>query len=227
MPPFIQQAAMVPGTVGDELSPTAEQLYLSVDDLATLYGMTASEPQLRLAQSLVNTTCNRTSLWPVIYTEQLSLPSDRQEVILNVRPVIQILQLDGRYGYGRRDRRVLNNVNYDYLAAIAVWGSPPGWTSIDPANADVYGATGEVWLPTGHFLVSYSEVRVKYLAGYTQIPDRVKAAMADILNTICARGVSDRRMLGVGKVQQVFSSEGFVSSTARDFLAPFIVQGLF
>ena len=218
---------VVPGAFGDELTPQAESLYMSTSDVETLYCMTVSEAQIRAAQTLINTTCNRPTLWPHEYTEQLSLPSDRQQVQLNVRPAIKVLAADGRYGYGRRDRRVLNSVNYDYLAAIAVWGSPPGWTALDPEAIDLYGPSGDCWLPTGHFLVTYSEVRVKYLAGFTQIPDRVKLALVEIMNTLAARQVSMRRMSGVSRVQNTFIGEGFVSQTAKDLLEPYIVRSLF
>ena len=224
--PPLRQFSPTPGFVGDEPTPDAGQLYMTPADILELYCITVSEGQIRFAQTLINTTCNRPSLWPETYEERIDVPADRQQVILSARPVLRILKADGRYGYGRRDRRTLNMINYDYLAAIAVHGSPPGYSSINIDEIDLYGATGEVWLPTGFFLVGYSEVLIQYQAGFLQIPDRVKAALIELINIVGTKGMSDRKGYLVNKIQSTYWNPGYVTDDVRNMLQPYIVTTL-
>lgn len=227
MPEPLRQFGVTPGAVADTGQPTRDQLYASPDSLRALYGLEVTEGQVRAAQTLINTTCNRASLWPEIYEERLSLPSDRQQVVLAATPVIQVLHAAGRYSYGRRDRRSLNQVNFDYLAAIAVFGSPPRFTDIDVSTVELFPATGEVWLPTGFFLIGYTEVQIQYLAGFLQIPDRAMLALVEIINAMCSRGVSDRTHYQVGRVTSKYASDTFVTPQAQALLEPFTIRALF
>lgn len=215
------------GVFANTGTPDEQQLYMSVDEVRQLYGMNVQPGQVRFAQSLINTTCNRPSIWVEEYDERIEIPADRQQVIVQATPVIKIIAASGRYGYGRRDRRALNQVNFDYLAAIAVFGSPPRFTEINVDQIEFYPPSGEMWLPTGFFLINYTQLQVKYQAGFNQIPDRVKAAMAEIINTICAKGASDRYMFQVGKVHRRFRESGFVTPQAYDLLEPYILRSLF
>lgn len=217
----------VPGDVGDSGDPSLEQLYITPEQLQQSYGFCATEGQIRMAQSLVDTTCCRKSLLVAEYTERLNLLDDRNQAILAVKPVVQLMRCQGRYSYGRRDRRQINTINYDYVAALAVFGSPPSYVEIDINQIDVNALTGELWLPTGFFLVSYSEIEVIYHAGYANIPRRAIAALIEIINTMQAKGVSDRTKYDVGQVHRTFANEGFVTKTAMDLLTPFIVHSLF
>lgn len=205
---------------------TTEKLYISPEKLLAMYGMTATEGQIRFAMTIVNTVTNRISIWPEEYEERKSIPSDRNQITLSVTPVLQILHCAGRYGYGRRDRRAMNQINSDYIAALAVFGSPPRFSAINVDEIDLYGATGEVWLPTGLFLINYSEVQIRYKAGFTQIPDRINAALAEIINTICQKGASDRNVFSVGRVHRTYLSSSFVTPMAYMFLEPYIVKSL-
>lgn len=217
----------VPGDVGDSGEPSLEQLYITPELLQAQYGFCATEGQIRMAQGLIDTTCCRKSLHVAEYTERLNLLDDRNQAVLAVKPVVQLVRCQGRYGYGRRDRRQLNTINYDYIAALAVFGSPPSYVEIDINQIDVNALTGEMWLPTGFFLVSYSEIEVIYTAGYHNIPRRAIMALIEIINTMHSKGVSDRTQYSVGQVHRTFANEGFVSNTAKDLLTPFIVTSLF
>lgn len=216
-----------PGVFANTATPEEPQLYLSTDEIRQLYGMDVTEGQIRFAQSLMNATMNRPSLWIELYDERLEIPSDRQQVILQATPVVKLISAAGRYSYGRRDRRALNQVNFDYIAAIAVFGSPPRFTEIDVNQIEFYPPTGECWLPTGFFLINYTQIQIKYHAGFNQIPDRAKAALAEIINTICSKGSSDRYMFQVGKVHRRFRESGFVTPQAYDLLSPYILRSLY
>jgi len=120
----------------------------------------------------------------------------------------------------------MNQINSDYIAALAVFGSPPRFSHIDVEQIDFYPATGEVWLPTGLFLINYTEVQISYKAGFVNIPDRIKAALAEIINTICQKGASDRTIFSVGRVHRTYVSTSFVTPMAYMMLEPYIVRGL-
>jgi hypothetical protein len=201
-----------------------EQMYATPDELFTLYGVTVTEAQVRMAQNLINVHCSRPTLWPHEYEAELSIPSDRNEVVLHYRPVIKLLDAAGRYGYGRRDRRQMNVINVDYLAVMAVTGNPPQFNAIDVAQIDVDPATGICWLPAGLFLVSYSQVRLKWLAGFVDMPARVKMAMMLLINSICAKGEGDRTQYSVGKVSRTFATASYFTQDIERALAPFVVE---
>ena len=215
-----------PGWIASERTPDADQLYVSVAELNAKYCYVADEAEIRFAQALINAHTNRPSLWPEIYEERIDLPDDRNTCILAARPVLKLLACTGRYGGGRRDQRTLMHVNFDYLAALAVLGSAPRWQAIDVDMIELYPPTGEIWLPMGFYPIRYAQVQVRYQTGLAQMPDRIKAAIADIINTVRNKGVSDRNYYSVGRVQQTYSGTGFLSETARMFLAPYVITSL-
>ena len=215
-----------PGWIASERTPETSDLYVSVAELTTTYCLTVEEAEIRFAMDLINAYTNRPSLWPEIYEERIELADDRNTAILAARPVLQLLAAAGRYGGGRRDQRTLMAVNFDYLAAMAVLGSAPRWQEIDVALIELYPPTGEVWLPMGYFPARYAQLNIRYQTGLVQIPSRIKAAVAEIINTVRAKGVSDRNFYSVGKVQQSYSGTGFISETSRMFLEPYVIRSL-
>ena len=227
MPAPLHDLMPSPGWLASARTPATDQLYVSVAELSSTYCFTAEEAEIRFAQALINGYTNRPSLWPEIYEERLELPDDRNTCILSARPVVKLLAATGRYGGGRRDQRALMQLNFDYLAALAVLGSAPRWQEIDVDQIELYPPTGEVWLPMGYFPVRYAQLQVRYQTGLPQMPDRVKAALAEIINTIRVRGVSDRNYYSVGKVQHTFTGTGFLSDTAKMLLQPFVVTALY
>src|SRR5882724_2333861 len=220
----MEQPFTTPGIVAADTTPTSEDLYVSVEELRTQFGFTATEAQIRTAQVLINGYCNRRSLWPETYEETLDLPSDRNQTILAARPVLRLLSAQGRYSYGRRDRRTLNSINYDYVAALAVFGSPPAWMNLDINQVEVLPASGEVFLPTGFFLVNYSQVRLSYLSGFVDMPYRMKLFVALTINEICAKGSADRTSYSVGRVSRTFANPSFIPQDVRSGLQPFCVR---
>lgn len=213
-----------PGTLNEAHAETG-QLYITPMECSTAYGITGVlEGQIRFAMDLINSACNRVSLWIETYEERAQLPTDRYQSQLVHRPVTEIIQARGRYGYSRRDRRTANQSNYDFIAATALFGNPPGFVPIDVNQIDIYGPTGEFWLPTGVFLVGFTEVEITYLAGYEQIPSRVKAATANVVNNICTRGASNRSEFTIGRSRERFSREGnaYIDDTTLSMLTPYI-----
>lgn len=204
------------------------ELYATPDEMASLYDLTVSEEQLRAAQSRIDAYCHRTSLWPEEYTRSFRLMPDRNVVILPARPIIQITDAKGRYNYGRRDHLSIGSTGYDTLAAIALTRGPGNWLDINVEQLDVNGATGEVWLQPGLFLTHYSEVILTWTSGLVQMPARIKLAMAEVVHQVCVKGgASDRTRYRVGRIEQQFSGNSFITEEAARLLSPYVITSLF
>jgi len=210
--------------VAREDEPDYEGLYLTPETAQQRYGIVCTEPQIRFAMSLIHAHCGRPSLFPETYEERLETYGGNR-VILSARPVLALQRAAGRYGYGRRDRQALHPSHLDFTAALVLLGA--GFASIDVENIECNPASGECWLPMGLFPVTYSEVQVRYTCGFPSIPERVKAALLEILNAMCAKGVSNRTEYTVGRVSQKYESGGFVSATAKMLLEPYVVRSLY
>jgi hypothetical protein len=117
----------------------------------------------------------------LVITEQKFMPKDRTTTILSRVPAVRVIGGTGRYGYGRRgDAGNYNVDDFNLLAALSKFGGPPAWEIWDPANAGLDPMTGELWAPAGVMLAYYSEVKVRYVAGFTYagLPGEVKLACA-------------------------------------------------
>jgi hypothetical protein len=214
------------GVIATESSPGVDALYVTPDELTALTGLECSEETIRFACAIVDAHCCRRTLWPSQYEEQLPVAEDRYTIQLSVTPVLKLLAVNGRFTPGRRNNRRLTSGGLDYLTIAAVSGSPPRWTPLDINGIDLVPATGEAWLPTGLFLISWSQVRVSYIAGFPTIPNRVKMALAEILHTISSKGQSDLMRLGVGRLTRQFASDTFLTRQAEQFLEPCVVHSL-
>lgn len=130
-----------------------------------------------------NSGCNLET--GLVVTERKYLPKNRSEVTLGYTPVMRVIGGTGRYGYGRRgEAGATNTDNFNLLASLNKFGGPPAW-EIWPANsaAGIEPYTGQLWVPAGIMLAYYSEIRVRYVAGYlySNLPSDVKLACAQII----------------------------------------------
>ena len=226
--PFIKAFSVSDGVIASETTPTTEELYIDGSELEATFGCSATEAQLRFVQGVIAAHTNRTSLWPCEYLEELNIPSGRQEVGLSVTPVIQVENVAGRYGFGRRDRIGYANAAYGYNYIFALTSaSRPAWSEINVNNIEIVHASGIIYLPTTFYFVPWSIVRIRYIAGYISIPHRVKCAVANILNDMASKGVSDRTRYTVGRITRQFASSTWVSQQTADFLQPFVVTSLY
>ena len=123
----------------------------------------------------------------LLIQEKRYAPKNRTEIVLSMIPVVRVVGGTGRYGYGRRgDQASYNMDNFNLLASLSKFGGPPAW-EIWPANtaAGIDPGTGMLWVPAGVMLAYYSEIKVRYVAGFTYaaLPSGVKQACANIINT--------------------------------------------
>lgn len=216
------------GMVGAETTPSDQNaMYASPEELLALYQCEPSEGDIRAAMTTIHAHCNRPSLWPTEYSfPALRIPEGRQEFRLPVTPVIKVLELSARFGYGRRDHRSMGINASVFGAMLLMSGGRPTWTTVDPATCEVEASTGVVFLANSLWFQPYNLVRCRVIAGYLNIPERIKLAMFEIINSFHAKGVSDRIAYGVGRVTRRYASDSFITPFAKELLAPFVVQSL-
>ncbi|MDR6511467.1 hypothetical protein J2792_002339 [Novosphingobium capsulatum] len=120
----------------------------------------------------------------LVVVEERPLAAKRSQTRVSRTPVMRLHSGVGRYAYGRRSDQVAglyNDVNL--LAAVQTFGGPPQWIPFDVRSADIRPTTGEVWVPAGLMLAYYTDVCLRYIAGYPQagLPATLKQAVANIV----------------------------------------------
>lgn len=119
--------------------------------------------------------------------EQKNMPPDRPLTFLSKGPLVQVLSGVGRYAYGRRgDDNNYNLEQFNLLAAVSKYGGPPAWEIFNPLNTGYDANTGQLWIPAGVLLAYYTEVKLRYVAGFTYatLPGAVKNACASIIQAL-------------------------------------------
>ncbi|MFS2114317.1 hypothetical protein [Herbaspirillum frisingense] len=154
-------------------------------------------------------------------TEKRYLPKSRSEVILGNAPVARVVGGTGRYGYGRRaDAANYDMAEFNLLASLNKFGGPPAW-EIWPANtaAGIDAATGQLWVPAGVMLAYYTEVRVRYVAGY------LYSALPAVIKEACAMAISAMtNMPALGNVKSYAAGDTKIVLFASTFLSDDIKQ---
>jgi hypothetical protein len=123
--------------------------------------------------------------------EERALPAKRSVTRLSRNPIVRLVSGMGRYAYGRRSDQVSGLYNdTNLLAALQTFGGPPAWMSFDVSQANVSVQTSEVWVPAGLMLAYYSDVRIRYLAGFSAsgLPSVIKQACANVIGKIMQFG---------------------------------------
>lgn len=118
--------------------------------------------------------------------QELPVPSKRSTVRLSRPPVARILSGFGRYAVGRRSQQFAGlDINTNLLGITAAFGGPPAWVPFPADQTDVNVQTGEVWIPPGLLLAHFSDVRLRYVAGWPResIPGDIKLAVSQIVRS--------------------------------------------
>lgn len=117
-------------------------------------------------------------------TEEKGMPKNRSVARLSRTHAARITACVGRYAYGRRSDQISGAyTEYNLLATVSAFGGPPAWVPVDPTTCSLSPTTGEVWVPAGILLSYYSDVRLRYVAGWTYatLPVAVKQACANLI----------------------------------------------
>lgn len=217
------------GTLGDAAPEGVDDLYVTPDETEQLFRCRLSEQDIRAAMALINSVCNRPSLFPCEFDSgPIELPYDRQETRLPVTPVIKVTDASGCFGMGRRDRQGFNAYQSGLVASYLVLiGGAPAWQDIPLGQITFDSGTGIIYVPNTFVLARYSTVRFRYIAGLLTIPYNIKFKCFDLVNNMHAKGVSDRIRYSVGRVSRTYASDSFITPLTRQMLQPYIVQSLY
>jgi hypothetical protein len=150
--------------------------------------------QLTLANVQFNHVANVKADIGLVITEERSCPAKRSVVRYGKYPCVRILSLMGRYGYGRRSSQFFGGPEDNLFASVQQFGGPPAWTSISLPNVSWSDATGEIWIPASNLMTYYSDVRIKYVAGFVEVPDAIVRATAAIAQSL----LSSTQLVGGG-----------------------------
>ncbi|MCE9565841.1 MAG: hypothetical protein K8U57_27770 [Planctomycetes bacterium] len=138
--------------------------------------------------------------------EELPVPAHRSTVRLSRSPLARLLSGFGRYATGRRSQQFAGPDLNNLLASVGAFGGPPTWTPFPIDQTDINFGTGEVWIPAGLMLAYFSDVRLRYVAGWPQsgLPSDIKQAVANIV-----RSAIDSPFFG-GNVKSMKAGDGTI-----------------
>lgn len=159
--------------------------------------------------------------------EERSLPARRSLTRVARPQIARILGGAGRYGYGRRsDANRGFGADFGLLAAAQSFGSVPIWEALDPAQMSVSVTTGEVWVPAGFLMAYFSDVRLRYVAGFAAnaIPTAIKQATANLIGNLVSSQDdigTQIRVLQAGGTKLERFSDSNMDSDMKAMLEPY------
>lgn len=164
-----------------------------------------------------------------VISEDRAVPSKRSIVRVAKFPIVNIQSLLGRYSYGRRSDQVsglFQEVNL--LASLQAFGGPPPWIPVTISQSS-WSPLGEIWIPASLYMAYFSDVRIKYVAGYATLPDPVLRATVQI-----ATGISQTsnmngglRMIAAGDTRLERFSASSLDNDIKKLLDPFKARTTF
>jgi hypothetical protein len=159
--------------------------------------------------------------------EERSLPARRSLTRISRPQFARVLGGAGRYGYGRRsDANRGFGTDFGLLAIAQSFGSVPIWEALDPAQMSVSATTGEVWVPAGFLMAYFSDVRLRYVAGFAAdaLPDAIKQATASLVSNLVSSqndiGTQIRVMAAGGSRLERFSDSN-MDADVKAMLEPY------
>lgn len=162
----------------------------------------------------------------LVLTEERPLPAKRSVTRVSRSPIARLISGAGRYSYGRRSDQIAGLYSdINLLAAVQTFGGPPQWWAFDVSATSISVATNEVWVPAGQLLAYYSEVRLRYVAGYpaAALPNVIKQATAKIVGKIQEFGDADPsfKVVQAGGTKLERWSDTIIDADTKRLLQPF------
>lgn len=150
----------------------------------------------------------------MVLAEERSVPAKRSVVRYSKYPCVAILSLMGRYGFGRRSDQMGGLYQeLNLLSAVQTFGGPPQWIPIALAQTSWSDATGEIWVPAGTLLAYYSEVKMRYVAGFPTPPDPIVRATSSI-----AQGLISSNNFGGGNVKSISAGDSRIQKFGPTYI---------
>jgi hypothetical protein len=203
-------------------------LYITTADFPVLGLPDSTDPaMIRAASELVDSFCQRPSLFVTQYTERNKLPQGRPITRVTYTPLAAAQGATSPFVAVRARIGIPRGPNATTLAEmLAPFGGPPGWVDLDPLQVDFNAATGELWLPAGIVGNVYTEAELTYTAGYAEAPEAVKLACAQIIRNIESHPASNVRAAQLDQLQLEYFAGSLLDDDVRRLLATFVALRL-
>jgi hypothetical protein len=203
-------------------------LYLTSAEFPAYALADSTEPALiRVASDLVDAFCQRASLMVAQYSERNRLPGGRPVTRATFTPLAVVAPATTPFVTVRARHGIARGPNAMTLAEmIAPFGGPPQWVDLDTNQVEFNATTGEIWLPAGIFGVPYSEVELTYTAGFTQVPEAVKLACAQIIRNMESHPAANVSAAQFDRLQLEYFAGSLLDEDTRRLLAPFVAVRL-
>ena len=160
----------------------------------------------------------------LVIEEQKYLPESRPITFAAKTPLMRVIAGVGRYAYGRRgDAANYQMDQFNLLAALSKFGGPPVWEIFQPTNLSIDPATGQMWIPAGVMLAYYSEIKVRYVAGYAyaNLPAEIKLACAQLVTNLATNPMlGNIKTTKAGDTAMTQFSSSVISDDIKALLAP-------
>lgn len=209
----------------------ADRAANSLVEALYIVAMTAGTPNTVTFASVANAHASASTLdADMCITEQRHTPKGRPIIVLGRGPVVRLVSGGGRYAYTRRgDSHGGNTDDFNLLAIYNTFGGPPQWEVFNPQVAEFDPQTGQLWVPSGIMLAYYTEVRLRYLAGFAaaSIPPEIKLATAKIVKALQNDpdlGAVKSYRAG-GTAVEMFANT-ILTDDLKDMLKPYRLRGL-
>jgi hypothetical protein len=203
--------------------------YLSDSEYES-YGLESATPEsfVAAASSLINVYCRRPTLAIMEFKERIRVVPGRNNVQLSNLPLAALPNQDtplvsgrGRYAPPRRGE---DTTMWELAEIALVYALPGTWVDLDVSTFDFFAETGEVsWLgnPLG---LAFDEIELTYTAGFSQVPDPVKFACAQLVKNAQATPALNVRAGTVNSMHLEYFSDTLIDSTVQNMLAPYVAQ---
>jgi len=181
-------------------------------------------------QTVLNAHADQaTADYGLVIEEQRYMPADRPLTNLMRTPVTNVLSGVGRYAYGRRgDGANYNMEQFNLLAAVSKFGGPPVWELFQATYPTAWDpGTGQLWIPAGIMLAYYSEVKIRYVAGFpaSALPGPIKEACAALIVAMAATpGMGSVKKAQAGDTSLEFFTASVLSEDVKQAIQPYAAR---
>lgn len=224
----------LPGYLSDSDSLIGEvvvvdRLVSTAIETCVIQKVTAGQVTLTNVQfAHTGTTTPITLEFGMAVSQELSMPSQRSRAQLSEWPVARILSGLGRYGYGRRtDQMAGYFYDANLIATVAAFGGPPAWVPFSVPASSLNPLTGDLWVPAGTLLAYYTDIKMRYIAGWTAaaLPPQIKVATAAIVDAMSAAPMGPQiRRFNAGKTNIERFSETVMDPDIKSMLRPYMAN---
>ena len=195
--------------------------YLEPSDYEA-YGLApdTADELVTMASALIEGHCRRPSLFATQYVERVRLAESNQTARLSYGPLAAGAITGVRVRYGRSSREGFGS------EVAQAFGLPGTWSVLDPATLDVYLAAREVSFAFNLLGLAYNEAEFTYTAGFTVVPEQVKAACAQVVKNAQTTPGLNVKTSRLDTMQMEYFGPTLIDDGVRSLLKAYVAEKL-